>query len=224
MNIEQARFNMVEQQIRPWDVLDAKILDLLFVVRREDFVPEAWRTLAFADLEVPLGQGVTMLSPKMEARMLQELDIAKTDRALEVGTGSGYVAALLGELAAKVTTVEIQPALAKAAAARLATHAANRLAAGKVIDVTVVEGDGATDWADGAPFDVILVSGALAEVPAGLLTRLAEGGRLLAVIGDAPVMRATLFTRTPAGVRSGVLFETVIAPLRNAQQPERFTF
>ena len=216
MNIEQARFNMVEQQIRPWDVLDARILDLLFKVRREDFVPDAWRTLAFADLEVPLGYGATMLSPKLEARMLQELNLAQTDRALEIGTGSGYVAALLGQLVREVVTVEIVPQLADAARARLEQLGAS--------NVTVVQGDGATDWADATPFDAILVSGALAEAPEGLLLRLAEGGRLLAIIGDAPVMRATLFSRTPAGIRASVLFETVIAPLRNAQQPERFSF
>ncbi len=216
MNIEQARFNMVEQQIRPWDVLDPEILDLLFVVRREDFVPEAWRTLAFADLEVPIGQGQVMLSPKMEARMLQELAIRKTDRALEIGTGSGYVAALLGRLAASVVTVESNPTLAQAAKVRLAAQGAD--------NVRVVEGDGAQDWADGAPFDVILVSGGLPQAPQGLLERLADGGRLLAVVGDAPVMRATLFTKTADGIRSAVVLETVVPLLNNPRQPERFTF
>lgn len=216
MNIEQARFNMIEQQIRPWDVLDTQILDLLFEVRREDFVPEAWRGLAFADLEIPLGENAVMLSPKMEARMLQELVIRNTDRALEVGTGSGYVAALLARLAREVTTVEINPKLAQAATERLSKHGAT--------NVKVVQGDAANDWYDGAPWDVILVSGALPSEPADLLQRLTIGGRLLAVVGDAPVMHATLWTRHEHGFQSLVLFETVIPSLRNAHQPERFSF
>jgi len=216
MNIEQARFNMVEQQIRPWDVLDSQILDLLFEVRREDFVPEAWRGLAFADLEIPLGENAMMLSPKMEARMLQELMVRNTDRALEIGTGTGYVAALLGRLAKEVTTVEIQPTLAKSAAERLAKQGAN--------NVTVVQGDAAQDWSAGAPWDVILVSGAIPSEPTALLQRLTIGGRLLAVVGDAPVMHATLWTRIEQGFQSLVLFETVIPSLFNAPQPERFSF
>jgi len=216
MNIEQARFNMIEQQIRPWDVLDSQILDLLFEVRREDFVPEAWRGLAFADLEIPLGVNAMMLSPKMEARMLQELAIRPTDRALEIGTGSGYVAALLGRLAQEVTTVEINPVLAQLAAERLSKQGANR--------VKVVQGDAAQDWSEGAPWDVILISGAIPKEPKDLLHRLKVGGRLLAVVGDAPVMHATLWTRLEQGFQSLVLFETVIPSLHNAPQPERFSF
>jgi protein-L-isoaspartate(D-aspartate) O-methyltransferase len=216
MNIEQARFNMVEQQIRPWDVLDSQILDLLFEIRREDFVPEAWRGLAFADLEIPLGENAMMLSPKMEARMLQELAIRHSDRALEIGTGSGYVSALLGKLAKEVTTVEINSKLAQAARDRLAKHSAD--------NVKVVQGDAAHDWSDGAPWDVILISGAVPSEPTALLQRLAIGGRLLAVVGDAPVMHATLWTRLEEGFQSLVLFETVIPTLHNAPQPERFSF
>jgi protein-L-isoaspartate(D-aspartate) O-methyltransferase len=216
MNIEQARFNMVEQQIRPWDVLDSQILDLLFEVRREDFVPEAWRGLAFADLEIPLGENATMLSPKMEARMLQELVIRQTDHALEIGTGSGYVAALLGRLAKEVTTVEIKPDLAQSAKERLIQHGAT--------NVKVLQGDAAHDWIEGAPWDVILISGAIPKEPSQLLQRLNIGGRLLAVVGDAPVMRATLWTRLERGFQSLVLFETVIPNLHNAPQPERFSF
>jgi len=216
MNIEQARFYMVEQQIRPWDVLDSQILDLLFEVRREDFVPEAWRGLAFADLEIPLGENAMMLSPKMEARMLQELVIRNTDHALEIGTGSGYVAALLGRLAQDVTSIEINPTLAKAAAERLSKLGA--------ANVKVQQGDAAKDWSDGAPWDVILVSGAVPTEPSALLQRLKVGGRLLAVVGDAPVMHATLWTRLDQGFQSLVLFETVIPSLHNASQPERFSF
>lgn len=216
MNIEQARFNMVEQQIRPWDVLDSQILDLLFEVRREDFVPESWRGLAFADLEIPLGENAMMLSPKMEARMLQELVIRHSDRVLEVGTGSGYVAALLGRLAKEVITVEINPILAQSARERLAKHGAH--------NVKVMQGDAAHDWSEGSPWDVILVSGAVATEPSALLQRLNIGGRLLAVVGDAPVMHATLWTRLEQGFQSLVLFETVIPALHNAPQPERFSF
>jgi protein-L-isoaspartate(D-aspartate) O-methyltransferase len=216
MNIEQARFNMVEQQIRPWDVLDSQILDLLFEIRREDFVPEAWRGLAFADLEIPLGENAMMLSPKMEARMLQELAIRHSDRTLEIGTGSGYVSALLGKLAKEVTTVEINSQLAQAARDRLTKHGAD--------NVKVVQGDAANDWSDGAPWDVILISGAVPSEPTALLQRLAIGGRLLAVVGDAPVMHATLWTRLEEGFQSLVLFETVIPTLHNAPQPERFSF
>jgi protein-L-isoaspartate(D-aspartate) O-methyltransferase len=216
MNIEQARFNMVEQQIRPWDVLDSQILDLLFEVRREDFVPEAWRGLAFADLEIPLGENAMMLSPKMEARMLQECVIRHSDRVLEIGTGSGYVAALLARLAKEVTSVEINPTLAKYAMERLAKQGAN--------NVKVVQGDAAHDWSEGAPWDVILISGAIPSEPTALLQRLTIGGRLLAVVGDAPVMHATLWTRVEQGFQSLVLFETVIPSLINAPQPERFSF
>lgn len=216
MNVEQARFNMVEQQVRPWDVLDARILDLLFEVRREDFVPPAWRTLAFSDLEIPLGHDAVMLSPKMEARMLQELDLHAAGHALEIGTGSGYVAALMGRLAHQVTSVEIVPELAASAAARLHSLGCD--------NVDVMVGDGARDWPQRSDWDAILVSGALPTQPDGLLSRLAPGGRLLAVIGDAPVMRAILWQRTGAGFQHTVLFETQIPSLRNASQPERFTF
>lgn len=217
MNIEQARFNMVEQQVRPWDVLDPKVLDLLFQVRREDFVPAQWRSLAFADLEIPLGHGVCMLPPRLEARMVQELAIEPTDRVLEIGTGSGHVAALLAHLAAEVVSVEIEPELADAAAQRVAAAAPGR-------KVKVVQGDGARDWADGAPWNAILLSGSVPAEPTALLERLAPGGRLLAVVGDAPVMRATLWTRTAQGTTRTVLFETVIPALRNAAAPTRFSF
>lgn len=217
MNIEQARFNMVEQQVRPWDVLDSKVLDLLFQVRREDFVPAAARDLAFADLAIPLGHGVSTLPPRMEARMVQELAIEPTDRVLEIGTGSGYVAALLAHLAAEVLSVELVPELAASAALRVAAAAPGR-------KVRVVQGDGARDWADGGPWNAILLSGSLPAEPAALLQRLAPGGRLLAVVGDAPVMRARLWTRTEQGFSSKVLFETVIPALRNAAEPVRFSF
>ncbi len=217
MNIEQARFNMVEQQVRPWDVLDPKVLDLLFQVRREDFVPESMRELAFADIEIPIGHGVTLLQPRMEARMVQELALEPTDRVLEIGTGSGYMATLMGFLADEVLSVEIVPELARSAAARVAAAAPGR-------KIRVVQGDGARDWAEGGPWNAILLTGSVPSEPRALLDRLAPGGRLLAVVGDAPAMRACLWTRGPQGLSHSVLFETVIPELRNAQEPERFSF
>ena len=186
MDIEQARFNMVEQQIRPWDVLDQDILDLLFVVRRENFVPAALRDLAFVDTPIPLGHGAEMLEPKIEARVLQELHVRSTDTALEIGTGSGYMAALLGARASQVTTVEIEPALAE--------RARENLIASGALNVRVEVGDAAQGWPVHAPYDVILVSGGLPVLPQELVAQLRPGGRLIAFIGEAPLMNATLVT------------------------------
>lgn len=215
-NLEQARFNMVEQQIRPWEVLDQEVLDLLFVVKREAFVPAAYQALAFADLEIPLAAGATMLAPKIEARLLQELSLKKTDKALEIGTGSGYMAALLAARADQVTSVEINPELAKTAKANLA-------AAG-VSNVSVETGDGARGWGKEA-YDVIVVSGSLPFLPESLLKQLKVGGRLVAIVGELPVMEAQLVTCTAEGTYASVnLFETVAAPLQNAPQRDNFRF
>lgn len=217
MDVEQARFNMVEQQIRPWDVLDQEVLDLLFVMKREEFVPPAWRSLAFADLEIPLGHGQTMLSPKLEARMLQELQLRKADKVLEIGTGSGFMAALLAAKADQVVTVEILP--------ELAAMARRNLQRSGVANVSVEEGDGARGWAAHAPYDVILLSGSTPVLPKAFLSQLKVGGRLLAVVGEAPAMQAQLITCVADGEYQTVgLFETVVAPLQNALQPERFVF
>jgi len=217
MNLEKARFNMIEQQIRPWDVLDQSVLDLLCVVKREEFVPAAYQNLAFADLEIPLGHGATMLSPKFEARILQELAVRKTDKVLEIGTGSGYMAALLGARAQQVTTLELVPELAKQAKANLNKAGAT--------NVAVETADGALGWAAGAPYDVIVVSASLPFLPEELLAQLKVGGRLAAVVGDAPVMEAQLVTCTAEGqYDTENLFETVAAPLTGAKQKERFTF
>lgn len=206
MNIEQARFNMIEQQIRPWEVLDPQVLDLLFVVKREDFTPPAYRNLAFADLEVPLGSGQVMLAPKIEAKMLQELGIKKTDKILEIGTGSGYMAALLAARADHVVTVECRP--------ELAAIAKENLARAGVSNVTVEIGDGANGWAARAPYDAIVVSGSVPVLPDALLKQLRVGGRLAVIVGEAPVMEAQLITCTADGVFNTVnLFETVVPPL-----------
>jgi protein-L-isoaspartate(D-aspartate) O-methyltransferase len=221
MNLEQARFNMVEQQIRPWEVLDQDVLDLLYVVRREEFVPPAYRALAFADLEIPLyensGEGERMMQPKVEARILQELALKKTERVLEVGTGSGYLAALLAARTHHVHSVEIN--------ARLKAFGESNLARVGVENVTVELGDGAQGWQKHAPYDVIVLTGSTPVLPQSCLSHLKVGGRLFAVVGDTPVMEARLVTCVAGGsYRTADLFETDLAPLRNALQPKRFHF
>jgi protein-L-isoaspartate(D-aspartate) O-methyltransferase len=217
MNIEQARFNMIEQQIRPWEVLDPQVLDLLFVVKREDFVPDAYRNLAFADMEIPLGSGQAMLAPKIEAKLLQELDITKTDKVLEIGTGSGYMAALLAARAEHVVTVESRPELAEAARRNLERAGVN--------NVTVEVGNGANGWAQRGPYDAIVVSASLPAVPAALLRQLRVGGRLAVIVGEAPVMEAQLITCSAEGVYNTVnLFETVVPALDGVEARSAFSF
>lgn len=217
MNIEQARFNMIEQQIRPWDVLNLGVLELLAVVKREDFVPPQHRALAFVDTEVPLSNGQCMLAPKIEARLLQELDVHRHERVLEIGAGSGYMAALLAHKAQQVTTLEIDPELAAFATANLRRAG--------VSNVTVVTADGSGGLTGDGPFDVILLSGSVAEVPQALLSQLKVGGRLAAIVGNEPVMRAVLVTRTAdQGLERRVLFDTVAQRLRGFPEPTRFHF
>ena len=217
MNFEQARFNMVEQQIRPWEVLDQDVLDLLYVVPREEFVPEACRTLAFTDMEIPIGEGETMWAPKIEARALQELAVRKADRVLEVGTGSGYLTALLAHRAAHVFSVEIKPTLAAFGKRNLERHG--------VDNMTLELGDAAHGWLPHAPYDVIVLTGSTPLLPKSLLEQLAPGGRLFAVVGDPPIMTAQVITCVaPGAYRTAELFDTVLAPLVNAEQPPRFRF
>jgi protein-L-isoaspartate(D-aspartate) O-methyltransferase len=216
MDIEQARFNMVEQQIRTWEVLDPSVLDLLFAVPREAFVPEKYRALAFADMEIPLGHGEAMLAPKLEARMLQELALTPSARVLEVGTGSGYMTALLAHQAASVTSVEIVPELAAFGRANLAAHG--------IANVELQVGDAARGWPAGGAFDAIVLTGSVRDAPQALIAQLAPGGRLMAVVGSAPIMRATLYTAAAHGTHSRVAFDTVIAPLRDAALKPRFVF
>ena len=217
MNIEQARFNMIEQQIRTWEVLDPEVLDLLFRVKREDFVPPAHRELAFADLEVPLGHGESMMQPKVEARVLQELGIQKHEDVYEVGTGSGYLTALLASRGRHVTSAEMHPDFRQAAGAKLA-------AAG-IANVTLVQGDGARAPLSESAFDVIVLTGSTPILPQSFLDRLKPGGRLFAVVGDLPVMKAVLVRQPVAGsFQHAELFETLLKPLVNAAQPARFRF
>lgn len=217
MNFEQARFNMIEQQIRPWDVLDQQVLDLLFVVKREDFTPPAYRSLAFADMEIPLGSGQVMLAPKIEAKLLQEIGLKKTDKVLEIGTGSGYMAALLAARADHVVSVECRPELAEMAKANLQRAG--------VHNVTVETGCGAKGWSQRGPFDAIIVSGAVPQVPEELLKQLRVGGRLAVIVGQAPVMEAQLITCTAEGVYNTVnLFETVAPLLDGVPAKTAFSF
>jgi protein-L-isoaspartate(D-aspartate) O-methyltransferase len=208
---------MVEQQIRTWEVLDQDVLDLLYVVPREQFVPEKHRAIAFSDMEIPIGEGEKMWQPKLEARVLQELGIRKTDRVLEVGTGSGYFTALVSHRAAHVHSVEINPALAAFGRANLERHG--------VDNITLEIGDAARGWPAHAPYDVIVLTGSTPLLPRSVLEQLAPGGRLFAVVGEKPVMTARLVVATVPGAWNATdLFETVIAPLANAERPSRFTF
>lgn len=217
MNIEQARFNMIEQQIRPWDVLDPDVLELLHVVKRENFVPAAHKALAFVDAEIPLPGGESMLMPKIEARLLQDVNLKKHENVLEIGTGSGYMAALLAHKGRHVTTVEISPELKALAEKNLADNG--------VTNVKVELGNGAQGWPNGAPYDVIVVSGSLPVLPESLLQQLKVGGRLAVIIGQAPAMKAQLITRTgEAGYDTRTLFETSVKPLLLASRPSAFKF
>ena len=217
MNLEQARSNMVEQQIRTWEVLDQDVLDLLYTVPREEFVPPAYRNLAFTDMEIPIGEGQKMWAPRIEARVLQELTVKKTDRVLEVGTGSGYLTALLAHRAAQVYSVEIHPALAATGRASIARHG--------VENVTLEIGDGARGYGKWGPYDIVVLTGSVPVLPASILESLAPGGRAFAVVGDAPAMSARLVSCTmPGAFRTVELFETLLAPLVNCTQPSRFRF
>ncbi len=217
MNIEQARFNMIEQQIRPWNVLDPNVLSLLAMVKREDFVPAAYRSLAFGDTELPLPEGQCMLVPRLEARLLQEANVQRHERVLEIGAGSGFMAALLAHRAQSVVTLERIPALARLAAENLRRAA--------IVNVSVREADGCQGLAGEAPFDVILLSGSVASVPQVLLKQLRLGGRLVGVVGAEPMMRATRVLRSAEARFDTVeLFDTVAARLVGFDEPTRFRF
>jgi protein-L-isoaspartate(D-aspartate) O-methyltransferase len=221
MNIEQVRFNMIEQQIRPWDVLEQDVLDLLVVVKREDFVPAAYKTLAFADTQIPLPGGECMLTPKLEARILQEVALKKHEHVLEIGAGSGYMAALLGHKARYVTSVEINPVLK--------AFAENNLARYDLVHVDVVLGNGAQGWTGAGhnkvPYDVIVISGSLPVLPEVFLSQLKIGGRIFAIIGAQPAMSAQIITRVSDSLYNTVnIFETDVKALRDAIVPSHFKF
>jgi protein-L-isoaspartate(D-aspartate) O-methyltransferase len=214
---ERARHNMIEQQIRPWEVIDARVLDTLQAVPREAFVPGGYRGLAFADIEIPIGHGEVMLAPKIEAKLLQALAIQPTDRVLEVGTGTGYLAACLARLGGHVVTIDLYGDFTEQARGRLA-----ELGIGNVEYLT---GDVFTAEIAGAPFDVIAVTGSLPLASERLEGLLNDGGRLFAVVGEPPAQEAQLVTRVREGVlRREGLVETVIPPLQNAPRPKAFVF
>jgi protein-L-isoaspartate(D-aspartate) O-methyltransferase len=224
MNTDIARFNMIEQQIRPWEVLDQNVLSLLAAVRREAFVPPALQALAFVDTQVPLGEGQVMLEPKVEARLLQELQLQASDRVLEVGTGSGFMAALMAHQAGEVLSLECRPALAEHARQNLQRQGTHPGVSR--VQVRVVS---AEDSAQGLPsepaFDAIVLSGSVAAVPDSLLQRLTVGGRLIAVVGELPVMRATLVRRVGEHAwAQEELFDTVAPRLEGFEEPSRFSF
>jgi protein-L-isoaspartate(D-aspartate) O-methyltransferase len=219
MNTEQTRFNMIEQQIRPWDVLDQDVLDLLFVVKRENFVPTAYKALAFADTEIPLANGESMLTPKLEARILQEVGLKKHEHVLEIGAGSGYMAALLAYKGRHVTTVEIDPTLHAMAIKNLSNYG--------VANVEVALGNGAHGWnsTGNNRYDVIVLSGSVPVLPDAFLQQLNISGRLFAIVGEAPVMTAQLITRVSETTFDTLdVFETVVKPLRDAVVPSHFSF
>ena len=220
MDIEQARYNMVEQQIRTWEVLDQQVLNLLFTVKREQFVPPAYRSIAFTDMEIPLGHDQFMMSPKLEARILQEVAPKSTESVLEIGTGSGYLTALLASRANRVTSIEYY--------ADLSSQAAERLQAAGITNVSLLVGDAATppgSLIQDQQYDVIVLTGSVPLVPEAYLSHLTLGGRIFAIVGDAPAMKAELIDKTgEATFATTELFETVISPLIHAPQPSRFDF
>lgn len=221
MDTERARFNMIEQQIRPWEVLDQDVLDLLFVLRREEFVPAAYRALAFTDMEVPLtvdgrATGEVMLAPKVEARLLQAIAPKKHETVLEIGAGSGYMAALLANFARRVVTSEIREDLAR--------FATDNLGRAGIANASVEHGHGLRA-APGASFEAIVLSGSVPFVPEALLERLTVGGRLIGIVGELPVMTAQLITRIAERQFSAEnLFETVALPLVDFPKREKFVF
>lgn len=215
MDLEQARHNMIEQQIRPWNVLDQQVLETLSIIKREQFVPEALRNLAFVDTALPLPQGQYMLSPKVEAHILQALKPQKHEQVLEIGTGSGYLSALLAYYAQSVTSIEIFPELVE-----LARH---NLSQSYIDNVNLVTGNGACGWA--GSYDVICISGSLLSLPKIFLNQLNIGGRLFAFIGKAPVITAQLTKRTTVDrYTHTTLFETYVEPLINVPYSSHFVF
>ncbi|MGH8584273.1 MAG: protein-L-isoaspartate O-methyltransferase family protein [Gammaproteobacteria bacterium] len=217
MNFEQARFNMIEQQVRTWEVLDQRVLDLIGAVPREDFVPEPYRRLAFSDTGIPLGYGEVMMAPRVEARMLQSLDIGAADKILEIGTGSGYVTALLARSGNQATSVEIRAEFAQRAEARLRLH--------DIGNVVIQVANGIEGWERAGPYDAIAVTGSLPILSEVFQEQLRVGGRLFVIVGESPVMEARLITRVGRRAwASEALFETDLPPLQGAPTPKRFVF
>lgn len=216
MNFEIARHNMIEQQIRPWNVIDPVVLDVLEAIPRENYVSDKMKKSAFSDVELPIGHDQLMLSPKIEAKILQAVQVQKTDNVLEIGTGSGYMTALLAQLADKVCSVEIHEQLSQQAQEKLTGEGFD--------NVTFVVADAARGFDQNAPYDVIILTGSVPQLPEAYKQSLKKGGRLFAVIGSAPVMEATLITRVSSSQYSTeILFETEIPELENTTRDKTFT-
>ncbi len=214
---EQARFNMVEQQIRPWQVLDSQVLAVLSKVQRELFVPQAYQALAYTDTDIPLGHGQSMAPPRVAARLMHDLHLTGTEKVLEIGTGSGYLAALLAGRAQRVVSLEINP--------ELASNARNNLQRAGITNVDVRVADGSQGAAGDAPFDAIVLGGSVAEVPQSLLKQLKVGGHLIAIVGEGHVMAATLFTRTAeVAWDAKALWDHTAPRLQGFTEPSRFKF
>lgn len=217
MNIEEARFNMIEQQIRPWDVLDDKVLNVISSTPRENFVPEAYRALAFSDISVPLAHGQVMMPPRLEGRLLQTLSIKPDDRILEIGTGSGYLTACLSRSGGSVVSIDLYDDFIQQAQARLEQH--------DIHNVRLVQGDAASGWDADSGFDAIAVTGSLPVLHRGFHALLNPGGRLFVIVGKPPIMQALLITRTGDQEWSEEsLFEVSVPPLENAPAPSTFRF
>ncbi len=217
LNVDKARYNMIEQQVRPWEVLDRRVLDVMAKTKREEFVPEAWKNLAFADIEIPIGAGQVMMPPKLEGRLLQVLQIKPTDRVLEIGTGSGYLTACLAQLGESVVTVELHPELSE--------QARQKLSAAGLNNITLRTGNAANGWDQDGPFDVVAVTGSLPEENSKFAKLLRDSGRLFVVTGKAPVMTATLVTRnSDRDFHTEYLFETSVPPLEQVGAGEKFVF
>lgn len=217
LNLEKARYNMIEQQIRPWDVLDQKVLDVIAQTPRERFVPKEYQNLAFTDTCIPIGYGQVMMEPKLEGRILQTLDIQPTDTILEIGTGSGYLTACLAKLGASVVTVELYQELSQ--------HAQQQIAGQGLENVQFRIGDAATGWNVDGQFDVIVVTGSLPVMQEEFMHQLKVNGRLFVIVGEDPVMEARLITRVGGNDwMTESLFETSVPALVNAPRPQRFIF
>lgn len=216
LNLDQARFNMVEQQVRTWDVLDPRVLDIMDQIPRHLFVSDKYRNLAYSDLQLPLGEGEVMLEPKLEGRILQSLGPSPSEQVLEIGTGSGFFTACLAHMAAHVTSVELRPAFTEAARDRLTRQA--------VRNVTLVNSDAGIGWDDGRRYDVIAVTGSLPELHEGFHRSLTIGGRLFLVMGDGPTMEGLLITRVGEDQwATESILDTHIPPLVNAPRTPHFT-
>jgi protein-L-isoaspartate(D-aspartate) O-methyltransferase len=217
MDLNQARFNMVEQQVRPWEVLDQTVLDAMMTIPRERFVPDEYQLLAFSDIRIPLGHGQSMFAPKWEGRLLQALAPHAHERALEIGTGSGYLAALLGHLCKEVTSIDIH--------ADFVTTAMRRLRLASITNVICETGDALEGWAAAGPYDLIAVTASSPHRRALIEQQLAPGGRLFMVVGTGPVMEATLVVRNAdESFTAESLFELEVEPLIGAALKPRFVF